>query len=320
MMWDFNSTKAVGLVLRTWPYLMLRLVFFGLSALVMVTIIASIGILGHQFGPQLTSSLNGMQSGLLGVIFGVPFGLFVVRKFREYSLFLVKAAHVAVMVRLMDGGSFNGKSQLAFGTCRVREKFSRSSALFALDQLINCALKRTRTCMGKMSGSIPGAGILVGNARSVAEYSVSFIDEIILAHNMRARKKNAWDSSADAIVLYAQNRGVMIKNAAWLTVFLFVFGGLVTFLAIGPMLHLFADMAGPSFIYALISSVAIAIVLIEVVLEPFAIAALSEVFFKVTAGQSIEPELELKLDRVSEQFGLLRDRAAEKSTKILQQM
>ncbi len=320
MMWDFNIAKAIGLVLRTWPYLLLRLVFFGLSASVLVAIIASAGLLGHRFGPQMTSSLTAMQSGLLGVIFGIPFGLFVVRLFREHSLFLVKAAHVAVMVRLMDGRSLGGKSQLAFGAGSVREKFSQPSVLFSLDQLINCALKRTRSCLGQMGGAVPGVGMLVGLARSMAEISVSFIDEIILAHNMRTRKHNAWDSSADAIVLYTQNRKIMIKNAAWLTIFMFVFGGLITFMAIGPMMHLFADVSGPSFIYALVSSVAIAIVLIEVVLEPFAIAALSEVFFKVTDGQNIEPELELKLDRISEQFGLLRDRAAEKSTKILQQM
>ena len=48
----------------------------------------------------------------------------------------------------------------------------------------------------------------------------------------------------------------------------------------------------------------------QAVIEPFAMTALMQVFFKVTQGQQANPEWEAKLDSASGKFRELKDKAA----------
>src|SRR5699024_7199577 len=70
--------------------------------------------------------------GIIG--FGVTAG--VIFFLREYLLYVVKAGHIAVMVKLLDGETMpQGQSQVAYAGSVVKERFGQTSVLFGVDQL-----------------------------------------------------------------------------------------------------------------------------------------------------------------------------------------
>ena len=72
-----------------------------------------------------------------GGIFGMGFVGVAVYWAREWLLYMVKAAHIAVIVKLIDGEALpDGKGQVAYGREIVTARFGEANLLFALDQLI----------------------------------------------------------------------------------------------------------------------------------------------------------------------------------------
>ena len=76
--------------------------------------------------------------------------------------------------------------------------------------------------------------------------SLTYVDEIILAYNIRTRSNNPWQSSKDALILYAQNGGSMMKNAVWLSIFMWVLSFLIFLLVLGPAFTLVYLLPGSS--------------------------------------------------------------------------
>jgi hypothetical protein len=86
---------------------------------------------------------------------------------------------------------------------------------------------------------------------------------------------------------------------------------LVFLLILAPvagLVSLFPGAAGP---LALIIAVVFAWGIKQAVIEPIAMTALMQVFFKVTEGQQPNPEWEGKLDGASKKFSKFKDKAAE---------
>ena len=57
---------------------------------------------------------------------------------------------------------------------------------------------------------------------------------MILAYGIRTRATNPWQSAQTALVLYAQNYKVMLKNAAWLTIITYGLAFLVFLIMLAP--------------------------------------------------------------------------------------
>lgn len=308
MLWDFSIAKTCALLARTWPYLLLRAVVFGLSALIFVILAASGGILGHELLPAAFDDLQSPQAGILGLMGGIGLGAMVLRILREYTLYLVKGGHIAVMTQLLDHGDLPAsQKQISFGAGQVRDRFAETSMLFVLDQMVSAALTSSRKALNNATMFLPGINVLFSFVHSVGEMAITYIDEIVLAHNFRVRSQNPWRTSADAVVLYAQNGKVMLKNAFWLTLLLMIVAVAILALSIGPFMVFFDDTAGPNQIYGAIAAGAMALCLLHIFLEPFAVCALMQVFFKVAHGQKPDPAWERRLEKVSPEFVQLRD-------------
>ena len=119
---------------------------------------------------------------------------------------------------------------------RSPDRFAESSALFALDQIIKGVI-RALTGLLNVAGAllpIPGLSGLIGILNGIIRMSLTYVDEIILAYNIRTRSENPWQSSKDALILYAQNGGSMMKNAVWLSIFMWVFSLIIFLLILGP--------------------------------------------------------------------------------------
>jgi hypothetical protein len=98
-------------------------------------------------------------------------------------------------------------------------------------------------------------------------------------------------------------------NAAWLTLITWALAVLVFLAMLAPAAAVVwllpGEAAGGAFVFALIFAWAVKAALIE----PFAVACMLQVFFKVTEGQLPNPEWAGRLTRASDKFRELAERA-----------
>jgi hypothetical protein len=255
---------------------------------------------------QLGSTAWGGVVGF-GLVAGTLFFL------REYILYLVKAGHIAVLVELLDGrGIPQGQTQISYANGLVRERFAETNVLFAVDQIVKAVLAGI---LGLLQGltallPIPGLQNAVGIFRAFLRIAVGLMDEVILAYLFRTRAVNPWAGAETALVYYAQNYKVLLKNAAWLTLITYLLAFVVFLIMLAPAAALVwfipnAWGAG-GFVFALIFAWAVKAALIE----PFAIAAMMDVYFRVIEGQEPDPAWNDRIGQVSRKFRDLKDRAA----------
>jgi hypothetical protein len=310
-MWDFSISRSLGLMVRTAPFILFRVVvYFGISAALVVMTGTGAGI-GYGIGAlgedefQATSTFWGGAAGF-GLTVGVIFFL------RDYILYLVKAGHIAVLVELLDGREIpGGQGQIAYARGIVTERFGQASALFALDRLIRGVIA---VVTGLMEGvmalvPIPGLDSLVRVVRAYLRLAVGLVDEVILGHAIRSRSDNAWEAAHDGLVLYAQNARPMLVAAAWLTLITWVLAVVVFLLMLGPaaavVLMLPGDGSAGLFVFAALFAWAVKAALIE----PFALACMLQVFFRETEGQAPNAEWRGRLTQVSTKFRKLGEQA-----------
>lgn len=310
-MWDFSLSQAIGAMRRTMPFVLFRMViYFGITlAYVLATGVGA----GIGYGVTAFGDEPGSGAGL-GALLGFAGASGVLYWAREYLLYLVKAGHVAVLVELLDGRELpDGKGQVDYAQGIVRERFKETSLLFGLDQLIKGVLKALNRLLLGVSAllPIPGLSNLVAIINKILEFSLTYVDEIIIAYNLRTRSENPWQSSQDALILYAQNYKALLKNAVFLMLFMWgltVLVFLVILAPVGAFMGLFPGQIGTgSFLVAVILAWSVKAAL----LEPIAIHALMQVYFKVIDGQSPNPEWGAKLEAASAKFRDLKARALE---------
>jgi len=321
-MLDFRTGQVFGLLLRTLPFVLLRLaVYVGIT----VAYILAVGI-GSGFG-YVAGKVGGNGAGGAGwggfIGFAIVSGLLFWA--REYLLYLVKAGHIAVLVELMDGRTIpSGKSQIDYGTSIVKQNFATSSMLFGLNHLLRGILNAFNRVTVSIASwlPIPGLDGLVKIVDTVISTAVSHLDQVILAQILRAGSKaagstnadptaavNPWAVARDSVVLYAQNFKGVIKNAAFLTMMIWALTlviFVVVFAPVAALIGLFHVHAGIwPFMLALVAAWSLKSALID----PFAMVALLQVYDKVTAGQTPNPEWIAKLEGISSKFRDLTQKA-----------
>ena len=102
----------------------------------------------------------------------------------------------------------------------------------------------------------------------------------------------------------------MLKNAAWLTIIMYGLSFLVFLIMLAPAAALVYLIPGAwsagGFIFALIFAWAVKAALIE----PFAIASMMDVYFRVIEGQTPDPAWDARISQVSRKFNQLKEKAA----------
>lgn len=311
-MWDFSISTALGLMRRTAPFILFRvLVYFAITtALIVAT--GTGGGLGWGIGAFGDDEFRA-SSTAWGALFGFAATAGVVFFLRDYILYIVKAGHIAVMVELLQGGQIpQGRGQIDHARAVVTERFGQASALFALDQLIKGVVGAVTGLMQGLLSILPIPGLqnLMGLLRAYLRLAVGLVDEVILAHAIRTRATNPWSNAQEALVLYAQNARPMLVNAAWLTLIVYGLSFVVFLVMLAPAAAVVYLLPGAwsagGVVFALVFAWAVKAALIE----PFAIACLLQVFFKLTEGQTPDPEWQAKLSGVSDKFKKLGERAA----------
>ncbi|WP_084418719.1 hypothetical protein [Henriciella litoralis] len=311
-MWNFSLSGAFGLMARTAPYLLLRAAIYGGIAVATVLITGISGGVGWGIGGF--SGPDGRPAGAMwGSLIGLGLTGGAIYLAREFILYQVKAAHIAVLIKLMDGEEIpTGKNQITYGASIVKERFVQSSVLFGIDQLVKGVLSAITGLIEGIASFLPIPGIrnVVGVIRAFLKIAVGFADEIILAFAIRTQSDNPWGSAKEALVYYGQNHKLMLKNAAWLAFFVYVLSFLIFLLLLAPAAALVWFLPGAwsagGVIFAFIFAWAIKAALIE----PLAITCMMQVYFKAIEGQTPDPEWQARLENLSGKFSKLQQKAA----------
>lgn len=308
-MWDFKLGAAFGLMMRTLPFVLLRLVIYigiALGYMLVTGVGAGLGFgIGALFGAEGRATGAGI-GGMAG------FGLFgaIMYWARAWLLYMVKGAHIAVLVELIDGKAIpDGKSQLGHGRAVVQQRFGTSNVLFGIDILIKGVV---RTLSGLVRGflrMVPGGERLAGLVQAFLRMALGFVDELILARMIRTGSEEPWDSAKKSLVLYGQNYKPMLKNAAWLAAIMYGLSILVFVVMLAPaalIAYLMPGfLSGAAVVFALLLAWAIKAGLFE----PLALTCMMQVYFEATEGQEPNPQWEAKLEEMSGQFRKIKDRA-----------
>ncbi|GLQ57553.1 hypothetical protein [Devosia nitrariae] len=311
-MWDFSVGRGLSMMARTWPFIVFRLVvYFGIAvAYVLATGVgAGIGWGVGAFGDADFQGATMFWGGAAG--FGLTAGLLYF--LREYILYMVKAGHIAVLVELLDDHPIpDGRPQIEHATGVVKERFAETNVLFALDLLVKGVLAAVTGLVQGVASLIPIPGLqqFVGLVRAFLRIAVGLVDEVILAYVIRTRADNPWAAAKTALVLYGQNYPIMLKNAAWLTIFTYVLAFVVFLVMLAPAAAVVWFIPGGwsagGFVFAILFAWAVKAALIE----PFAIACMMQVYFKTIEGQVPDPVWEGRLSSASKKFNQLKDKAA----------
>ncbi len=307
---EFSLKQVLELMMKTAPFLFFRfLIYFGIT---LAFVIASGVGAGIGFGLGMIAD-NGPAGGMWGGLAGFGLAAAVMFFIREYMLYQVKAGHIAVLVELVEGREIpGGKGQIEYARRQVQERFTTSSVLFGLDQLIKGILKAFNQAFLSIAAivPIPGAAGITKIINTIITLSLTYLDEVILAYLLKNRSDNPWASSRTALVLYAQNYTRFLKNAVWLALFVWAATFVVFLVVLAPaalLAGLFPGTAGP---LTLVAALVFAWGIKQAVIEPIGMTALMQVYFKVTEGQVANPEWEEKLARVSSKFSELEEKAA----------
>lgn len=301
-MLDFKTGRTLGLLARTAPFILLRVaVYAGIAIAYALAVGAGAGI-GFLFGKV---GGNGDAGAGFGGLIGFVVACGILYWAREYLLYLIKAAHVAVLIRLIDAKPIpEDQGQIAFGRDAVKRHFASSSLLFGLNQSVRGVLSAFNSATLSIASwlPIPGLDTLVGLIDKIIATSLSHLDQVILAQILRHDAADPWTSARDSVVLYAQNYKGIFKNAVFLTFVIWGLTLLIFLLVATPI----AALVGLFHVHVGLWTFALALItawsLKAAIIDPFATAALLQMYDKLTAGQVPDAAWIARLESISDKF------------------
>lgn len=312
-MLDFPWSEGAARVLRTVPFLVIRIaVYCGIAAAFVVAAGGGAGIgwaTGAIGGP--TGRVPGAFWGMIG---GLAFIGAILWWLREYLLFLVKAGHVAAMVR--DPSTAPARfGQIGHALSIVQQRFREMRSLLAADQLIRGTIA-TLIEKADMPATLrfPGLPSSSGPANLILRHALRFMNEVVLARSLRAASKNPWPELRDALILFAQNRTALLRRATILAALGYAITFAIFIVALMPASALAASFPGVPGAATLLLAMVFAWSVKQAVIEPFLIALMIEAVSRTTRGQSPDADWDTTLTEASPQFREIKARAVPRGT------
>lgn len=297
--------EALALLGKTLPFIWVRLGSYAVLFAALSLYFAVIGGLSWMLG-RLWEPL-----GFITFLIAIGGGFGLVRWASRYYFYLLKAAHTAVMTEFIVHGTAPAGNQIAYGRQQVTERFRDTSVLFAVDVLVEGAVKAFVRTFARIAGLLPIPGLdgLTKLLERVAVASATFIDEAVLSRAYAMREQSVWKVAHDGVILYAQAWRPILTNAVALTLvgyvefFVFLIVLALPALAIGAAL----PSAGPVLAILVFAG---AWLLKLALADAFALAATLIAYHRTTESLTPNPEWKLKLEGASEKFKELGRKAA----------
>jgi hypothetical protein len=309
-MWDVSLGRAASLVLRTYPFMLIRAaVYFGISAAVVVAAGGGAGIgwaLGAIGGPG-----GRMPGAFWGALAGFAFIVLMLWWLREYILFLVRAGHVAAILLAMDEREpVAVQGQVGQALALVQQRFREADTLLAVERCVQGSIASLVSVLDPLGKFLPAeVRTLSKPINKVLGAAMGFLADVILAKPLSTRRGNVWSEARDGMIMLAQARHVTMNAAlqhaavAWAVtaiVFLLALAPAFAFAkshlsGVGPITLLFAAVFAWSFKRAIV--------------DPFATASMMQVYLQSIAGHRPDPAWDATLTDASEEFRELKARA-----------
>jgi hypothetical protein len=300
--------RAVSIVAQTKVYLLYRAMVYGSIALVVALFLAVLVLIGTVFG-----------AGAAFVLFFLALfaGGFGFRLLREYVLYLLQAGHIALITEIAGSGSLpDGVSQTGWAKERVMQYYKEVSVLALVDQLVKGVLvSLNRTLFNFMNAlPIPGLDGLAGIARRIVNFSLTYIDESVIAYTFHTRNVNVFDAAKSGIIIYCQSWKALLKNAVALTLLSYVFVMITTILFMIP-LGVVSVLLPSSLDFLKFALFMLALFLgistKWVLFDPIACTSTILTFLEEARTSSPDPAWESKIEAVSDKYRTLKAKAAE---------
>lgn len=306
--WDFSILLSIKLLLRTIPFLILKAVVLLIFTLVLTLgPLAGIVALGYLTEAQILPKTQ--PSLVVGALIGLLLALWAISWLRSWALYLVKAAHIAVLVELVQGRPLpDGRGQISYGQSVVKERFGEASVLFVLDEVIRAALRAIdRITFGFLSFLPRKTGVQIATVlRTFLYFAFSYLDELVLAHAIDKRSDDPWGSARDALVLYGQNWSTILKNALWLTLFTLVPLGLIFSFMVWPAWSEYQVAHTPEALRAVVPGALIFAAVGSVLAGPFALVCLIQVWFRAISEDRLSPDWSAEISELAPQLDQFR--------------
>jgi hypothetical protein len=299
--------QANSILFRTLPYVFLRMLLYFIFGIVFVVYWIIVYFIGQ--GMAHIHEIARVIVWIVAFVISFP----MVKLFREYFLYILKAGHVAVIAELATKGKLpEGVNQIEWGKKQVMERFKETSVVFLVDRLVSGVIRSINGIMGRIGGmfsAIPGMEGVVKFAQVIVRFSLTYVDESILARNFVTTNETVWQSAKAGVVLYAQSWKEILKNAIVLgfvsvssyAILLIIF--LVPALGINGKLHPTLQVIGiiGAFVFAGVIKLAF--------FDPWALTTMIITYLKATQGKTPDRGWEEKIEAVSSKFKEIKQKA-----------
>lgn len=288
---QFHFDKAFKILLETYPFVLLRLGVYGLAVIATVAWFVGVFFLFQNWpfpGPSW-----------LAWIFGAVLWGNGAKLLRNYVLYLVKSAHIAVVTEfVLKGGLPSGVNQLSYGKDVVAKYFVRVSVFFAVDQLVRVVLKAFNRTIFEFISFIPGSQHFKNFSQRVLDYSLGYVDEAILSYSIVTPHLNPWASAKEGLILYVQNWKTILGSGFILA--LISYAVAAVFAVPGALIAY--TVPGPVGKIALAAGVGLGVVFKFALMDPFALVSVIANYHYAIQGQSPDPAWGNKLGEISSKF------------------
>jgi hypothetical protein len=232
---------------------------------------------------------------------------------------MIKAAHIAVVSEILRSGSLPaGANQLAWGKERVQARFGEINGMFVVDELVEGVIRAFTNTVYTITAWLPGDTMrtLVRLVNRVIQYSMTYIDEAVLARSFWVEEVNVWENARDGVALYAMIWKPLLTNAIALMVISYIPSvvGFVIFAA--PVGFLVALISPPLAGWAIIFTLILAYLIKVAVGDAFAMAVMIAAYRRETSDLEPSPEITSRLEGLSEQFRELTQRAQQEANRL----
>jgi hypothetical protein len=299
--------QAAKIIFKTLPFIILRMglyLAFGLGFCLYWALVYFVGQ-----GAAAIHEYARVAVWIIALILPFPF----IRLFREYFLYVLKTAHIAVIVQLALHGSLpEGTNQVEWGKQKVMARFKETSVLFLVDRLVLGVIRSINGMMQGMANlfqGVPGLQSIVSLAKIVLRFSLTYIDESVMARNFMKEGETVWQSAQTGLVLYAQSWKQILKTAIFLGIAAILSFGILLVIYMIPCLGLAGLYPKLKILFILFAFVFAAVTKLAL-FDPWALTSMILVYLETTKDMVPDKAWEEKIASVSKQFRQIREKIA----------
>lgn len=301
---------ALGLTLKTLPFALIRFAILAGSAIAGLAI-SALALYLYTKWAKADSSAMGLLL-VLCLVMGTSWH-FILR----YSLYLLKAGHVAVLTELITRGQVGdqGEGMLSYGKRQVTERFGQVNVSFAVDSAVRGVVRAFNRTLDFVASllPIPGLDSAVSAVNAVVYASTTYMDETILSYSMVRRDTNPWDASRQGLVYYAQNAKPILKTGVWIVVLDAIATALVwgvMYIPAAVVTMAFPETLGITAIATFILAGVLAANARTAFLKPLFLTMVMVKFHTTIQGQEVHPGWDQRLASVSDKFREMSEKAS----------